>query len=339
MRVFISAIAVGCLVCSAGCDEMMPHVANQGPPTESTTADNTMASADDMMAAPAYEDDGAFDPSADPTGAIPNDGGGAPGYSPSYGSGSQAATAADIDALVNGSVENPANSANLALDPAGGGLEPNGQGVGFGEGVEPTGQQFGDENATGGVDPIGATPGVDPIGQQFGDQGATGGVDPIGLTPGLDAIGQAAAGGRNPVSASAGAFGGNAGGANPIGQANPAGATPSNGQTGDREIWMSSCVGLPQTLPTGTCMTFSVEYRFTTTAPKRNAIYYWVIQPSKGGKQVVQKVSLKQRGKLQGVTPSLRVEHGPFYCHIVEEAQRGQRKRISKSYQLPTIGQ
>jgi len=85
------------------------------------------------------------------------------------------------------------------------------------------------------------------------------------------------------------------------------------------QIRLSAGVALPQSLPTGTTMGFSIDYQFTQGRPSPSSPYAWVIEPSRG-QPVKQPVQLRERGTLQGFVPGLRPEHGPFKTHI-EDAQ------------------
>ena len=80
-------------------------------------------------------------------------------------------------------------------------------------------------------------------------------------------------------------------------------------------IDLSAGVALPQSLPVGTVMSFSVDYEFTRGQPNPSSPYAWVIIPAKG-RPVRQPVPLKPRGTLQGFVQGLRPEHGPFQTHI-----------------------
>lgn len=136
------------------------------------------------------------------------------------------------------------------------------------------------------------------------------------------------------ATADAGALGGESPYGTPDGSYRP-GPPATNDSNQRTEVKLSTCVALGQTLPTGTCMSFSVEYR-VIGPPNPDARYYWVIEP-KRGEPLAQPCQLQARGTLQGIAQELRPEHGPFYCHIVEE-YGGQRRKVSKSYPMPAIG-
>ncbi len=111
------------------------------------------------------------------------------------------------------------------------------------------------------------------------------------------------------------------------GPATPSPSAPAGPQ--QSSIRLSTGVALPQTLPTGTAMGFSVDYQFTQGGPNPSSPYVWVVEPSKGppAKMAVQ---LKQRGTLQTFVHKLRPEHGPFTSHIED----GQGNRLSRSILL-----
>jgi hypothetical protein len=81
-------------------------------------------------------------------------------------------------------------------------------------------------------------------------------------------------------------------------------------------IRLSAGVALPQSLPTGTAMGFSVDYRFSEGSPSSTSPYAWVIQPSKGQK-AIERVRLSNQGTLQSFfQQQFRPENGPFTTHI-----------------------
>jgi len=94
-------------------------------------------------------------------------------------------------------------------------------------------------------------------------------------------------------------------------------------------IRLSAGTALAQTLPTGTAMGFSVDYRFANGQPSTSAEYLWVIQTGDG--QLLKKpVRLQSRGTLQDFVPQLRPKNGPFRTHM--EDYRG--TRLSESLEL-----
>jgi hypothetical protein len=96
----------------------------------------------------------------------------------------------------------------------------------------------------------------------------------------------------------------------------PPAARPQAAPTGQPSIRISMAVALPQTLPTGTAMSFSVEYEFIRGGPNPSATYFWVIEPGKGQAARFQ-VRLGNSGALPpAFIPGWRPEHGPFQTHI-----------------------
>jgi hypothetical protein len=94
-------------------------------------------------------------------------------------------------------------------------------------------------------------------------------------------------------------------------------------------IRLSAGVALPQSLPTGTAMGFSVDYQFSSGEPSTTSPYVWVVQPAKG-EPAKQSVRLSGRGTLQNFFPQFRPENGPFSTHI-EDANGN---RLSRSLPL-----
>lgn len=94
---------------------------------------------------------------------------------------------------------------------------------------------------------------------------------------------------------------------------------------------------LPQTLPEGTKMGFSVDYEFIgpgPASPSQNA-YVWVIERGRGQPAKL-KVALQANGNL--MTPDFlpwRPEDGPFQSHIEDSSGR----MISQRIQHPVTGQ
>ena len=101
----------------------------------------------------------------------------------------------------------------------------------------------------------------------------------------------------------------------------PSSTSRSNAPT-EVSIALSAGVSLPQSLPTGTAMSFSVDYRFQTGQPDPAANYVWVIQAG-DGQRGNQAVKLASRGTLRAVLPQVRPDQGPFQAYI--EDARGHR--------------
>lgn len=90
-------------------------------------------------------------------------------------------------------------------------------------------------------------------------------------------------------------------------------------QPGAIQIKLSAGTALPQSLPTGTAMGFSVDYEFVSGRPDASAEYFWVIKSAQG-RTVKQSVHLGPRGTLQGFVLEFQPEHGPFQT-CLEDAQ------------------
>lgn len=103
-----------------------------------------------------------------------------------------------------------------------------------------------------------------------------------------------------------------------------AASTPSVGSTAAPKsaaisIRLSAGVALPQSLPSGTAMGFSVDYEFVSGQPDASARYFWVIKSAQG-RAVKQGVHLDRRGTLQGFVLEFQPEQGPFQSSL-EDAQ------------------
>jgi hypothetical protein len=94
-------------------------------------------------------------------------------------------------------------------------------------------------------------------------------------------------------------------------------------------IKLSAGVALAQSLPTGTAMGFSVDYRFTQGSAQGASRYVWVIQGNQL-EPVRLDVELQQQGTLQTFVTQWRPEAGPFRCHIED----GGGQRLSDSVPL-----
>lgn len=98
-------------------------------------------------------------------------------------------------------------------------------------------------------------------------------------------------------------------------------------------IKMSAGVALPQTGPTGTLMSFSVDYRFREGGPDAAAKYVWVVERSKGEPHR-QPVQLNSSGNLRTFLPEWRPEEGPFRSHIAVVSDNNVLDNISGSIPL-----
>ncbi len=82
-------------------------------------------------------------------------------------------------------------------------------------------------------------------------------------------------------------------------------------------------IALPQTLPDGTQVGFSVDYRFRTYTPDPQARYVWEIRQGDGNIQQLDVQITGKQGTLSQFLP-VRPEQGPFTSRIcVMEEQEG----------------
>ena len=98
-------------------------------------------------------------------------------------------------------------------------------------------------------------------------------------------------------------------------------------------IKLSVGVALPQTGPTGTLMSFSMDYQFTQGGPDPTAKYVWVIERSQGD-PYQRPVQLNGKGTLQILIPGWRPGEGPFQSHIAEVSDEEVLGKISGSIAL-----
>ncbi len=111
-------------------------------------------------------------------------------------------------------------------------------------------------------------------------------------------------------------------------------ARSGNRNTGPRmpRVKLSAGVALPQSLPTGTAMGFSVDYAFETGTPPRNVRFLWVIQPSKG-KAIEKAIRPRSKGTQRTFAKDSKPEQGPFECYFAAVVN-GKKVPISAKVQL-----
>ena len=118
------------------------------------------------------------------------------------------------------------------------------------------------------------------------------------------------------------------------GAPNPNHASPAVGGTsrsGPRTQFyarLSAGVALPQSLPNGTTMGFSVDYVLSRNLPGSGNRSIWVIQSAKGGSVAIP-VQLKAKGNLSAFAPGLRPEHGPFQSYLAIQMPDGRQQVIA----------
>ena len=93
-------------------------------------------------------------------------------------------------------------------------------------------------------------------------------------------------------------------------------------------VYLSAGVGLPQTLPNGTAVGFSVDYQFRSGGPEVGTQYVWVIQRKEGDPNIAA-VQLSGKGTLQKFLP-WRPEQGPFESYVAVVGEDGSQRAISK---------
>ena len=114
----------------------------------------------------------------------------------------------------------------------------------------------------------------------------------------------------------------------------PAGSSSTSNSSSDstapakRYIRLSVGLALPQTLPDGTQVGVSVDYKLLGSL-KPSAKYLWVVQSAKN--EVTMEVKLSQQGgNLANFLPyEIRPEHGPFKARIDEVTTSGSRVCVS----------
>jgi hypothetical protein len=105
-------------------------------------------------------------------------------------------------------------------------------------------------------------------------------------------------------------------------------SSSSAAEPAKRYIRLSVGLALPQTLPDGTQVGVSVDYKILGSL-KPSAKYLWVVQSAKN--EVTMEVKLSQQGgNLANFLPyEIRPEHGPFKARIDEVTTSGSRVCVS----------
>ncbi len=126
----------------------------------------------------------------------------------------------------------------------------------------------------------------------------------------------------------------------PGGESPPASAEPTSTQTtptvsaGKPSIRLSVGLALPQTLPDGTQIGVSVDYKLTGGTLNPSAKYVWVVESRQG--QTAMEVQISpQGGNLASFLPiEIRPGDGPFKAWIDEVSASGSRVRVSDVEEL-----
>jgi hypothetical protein len=95
----------------------------------------------------------------------------------------------------------------------------------------------------------------------------------------------------------------------------------------DVSIRLYRGVALPQTLPMGTGIGFSVNYEFNSGSPRNSNKYFWAISNRQGQVAPIP-VPLKRDGSLQ-VFIGWQKFQAPFTCYMEEVTPQGNRRKIS----------
>lgn len=110
---------------------------------------------------------------------------------------------------------------------------------------------------------------------------------------------------------------------------------PAGGAT-QGQIRLRTAVALPQSLPSGTAMGFSVEYQFLGTQPEGSQVQYvWVIKPP-SGQPWEAKVQLQSQGTLQTFVTQWGPVSGTYEMRIdavTRYARQAASRPISATYQ------
>ncbi len=110
-------------------------------------------------------------------------------------------------------------------------------------------------------------------------------------------------------------------------------AAPASAGQDAAPVKLSLGVALPITLPSGTTVSFSVNYRFLLGGPNPRAKYLWVIQDSQGQAATLP-VQLQRQGELKSLSSPFRPEQGPFSCHLAEAPPNAKPHPISATIPL-----
>ena len=80
-------------------------------------------------------------------------------------------------------------------------------------------------------------------------------------------------------------------------------------------------------------MCFSVDYAFVGAAPDPSSQYVWVIERAKGD-PYMQPKQLVRKGTLEMIIVGWRPENGPFSTYLMETAQGGTQRKVSRPLSL-----
>ena len=108
--------------------------------------------------------------------------------------------------------------------------------------------------------------------------------------------------------------------------------TPTGGPT-QPVIRLRTAVALPQSLPTGTAMGFSLDYVFSLNAPNADSRYVWVIEPPKGEANQSD-VKLSDEGSLSRFVTQWGAKTGTYTTYVDEITSAGKRQTVSNRLKL-----
>ena len=98
-------------------------------------------------------------------------------------------------------------------------------------------------------------------------------------------------------------------------------------------VHLSAGTSLPQSLPTGTTMHFSVDYSLRQKPGNSSVQYFWVIERTMGPPVSIP-VQLKAKGTLIQLATGWRPEHAPFRCYIALRNSSGKLTPVSSTVPL-----
>ena len=98
-------------------------------------------------------------------------------------------------------------------------------------------------------------------------------------------------------------------------------------------VHLSAGTSLPQSLPTGTTMHFSVDYSLRQKPGNSSVQYFWVIARTMGPPVSIP-VQLKAKGTLIQLATGWRPEHAPFRCYIALRNSSGKLTPVSSTVPL-----
>jgi hypothetical protein len=98
-------------------------------------------------------------------------------------------------------------------------------------------------------------------------------------------------------------------------------------------VRLSAGTSLPQSLPTGTTMHFSVDYSLRQQPTQSSAQFFWIIERTIGPPITIP-VTLKTKGTLIKLTAGWRPEHAPFRCYIAIRNSSGKMTPVSTTVPL-----